>query len=56
VAADGAKVPFYADILGFLDGPAEVTLVSTGFPVPFPAQEEERLFTVLLSRALNSPR
>jgi hypothetical protein len=49
-------VPFYADILGFLDGPAEVTLVSTGFPVPFPAQEEERLFTVLLSRALNSPR
>jgi len=51
VAGDGVKAHFYADILGFIAGRSEVTLVSTGFPLPFPAAGEERLFALLLSRA-----
>ncbi|HEX5223977.1 MAG TPA: hypothetical protein VFW29_02495 [Solirubrobacteraceae bacterium] len=47
------NVPFYLDILGFLYKRAEVTLVSTGEALPFPAAIEERLFEMLLSRALS---
>jgi hypothetical protein len=45
------KIPFYMDILGFVDGPAEVTLVSFGIPRPLPAETEEQLFTLLVQRA-----
>lgn len=47
----GIRLPYYMDILGFLYGPAEVTLLSTGLPVPLPAAIQERLFAVLLMRA-----
>jgi hypothetical protein len=45
-------IPFYMDILGFVYGPAEVSLMSTGVPVPFPAPTQQRLFLALLSRAV----
>jgi hypothetical protein len=41
----------YVDILGFVVGPARVTLVSFGALRPFPAQVQQRLFDLLLSRA-----
>jgi len=47
----GVRVPFYVDILGFADGPAEVTLSTFGLPQPFPATPEEQLFSLLLERA-----
>jgi hypothetical protein len=45
------KVPIYLDFLGFVDGPAEVTLLSTGLLRPFPATVQQRLFALLLARA-----
>ena len=45
------KIPFYMDFLGFVYGPAEVTLFSFSLPEPFPAATEERLFSLLLTRA-----
>jgi hypothetical protein len=50
-AAGAVQAPFTADILGFIDGAADVSLISTGFPVPFPAAVQERLYTLLLERA-----
>jgi hypothetical protein len=47
----GVKLPFYFDILGFVDGPSEVTLMSSGVLRPFPAAAQQHLFTLLLSRA-----
>jgi hypothetical protein len=47
----GVSLPYYMDILGFLYGPSEVTLLSTGLPVPLPAAIQERLFSLLLTRA-----
>jgi len=47
----GVKVSFYLDILGFVYGPATVTLFSTGALEPFPAAAQQRLFGLLLSRA-----
>jgi hypothetical protein len=44
-------VPFYLDILGFVYRRAEVTLLSSGAVLPFPAAIEERLYQLLLSRA-----
>jgi len=44
-------VSFYLDILGFVYGPAEVTLSSTGLVQPFPAAIEQQLFRLLLARA-----
>jgi hypothetical protein len=44
-------IPFYLDILGFVSGSAEVSLMSTGVPVPFPAATQQRLFLALLARA-----
>jgi predicted small lipoprotein YifL len=51
IALRGVHVPFYVDILGFADGPAEVTLSTFGLPQPFPATLEEQLFSLLLERA-----
>ena len=45
------RIPFYLDILEFVYGPAAVSLLSSGVPVPFPASAEERLFVSLLARA-----
>lgn len=47
----GVELPFYFDILGFVDGPAQVTLTSTGTLRPFPAAAQEQLYNQLLSRA-----
>lgn len=47
----GIEIPFTLDILGFIDGPAEVTLESFDLPRPLPASTEERLFTLLVQRA-----
>jgi hypothetical protein len=47
----GVRLPYYMDILGFLYGPTEVSLLSTGLPVPLPAAIQERLFALLLTRA-----
>jgi hypothetical protein len=44
-------IPFYMDILGFVYGPAQVSLISTGVLVPFPAATQQRLFLSLLARA-----
>jgi hypothetical protein len=48
---EGLKVPVYLDLLGFVYGPARVTLVSSGALRPFPAVAQQRLFTLLLQRA-----
>lgn len=47
----GIELPFYFDILGFVDGPAQVTLTSTGTLHPFPATAQEQLYNQLLARA-----
>ena len=47
----GVRVSLYVDILGFVIGPARVTLVSSGAVRPFPAQIQQRLFALLLARA-----
>jgi hypothetical protein len=45
------KLSLYVDILGFVIGPARVTLVSSGVLRPFPAVVQQRLFSLLLARA-----
>jgi hypothetical protein len=47
----GVRALFYLDILGFVYGPATVTLFSTGALEPFPAEAQQRLFGLLLQRA-----
>lgn len=44
------QVPFYLDVLGFVYGPTQVMLLSSGLPLPFPAAAEEQLFGLLVSR------
>lgn len=51
LAVRGVHVSFYLDILGFVSGPAQVTLSSSGALRPFPAAAQEQLFSQLLSRA-----
>ena len=51
LAVRGIHVPFYLDILGFVYGPAQVTLSSSGGLRPFPAAAQEHLFSLLLTRA-----
>lgn len=47
----GIRVPLYLDILGFVYGPARVTLFSSGVLRPFPAPVQQGLYSLLLSRA-----
>lgn len=47
----GITVSLYSDILGFVLGPARVTLVSSGSLRPFPATIQQRLYSLLLARA-----
>jgi hypothetical protein len=49
--ASGVKVPFFVDSLGFASGKAEVGLTTLGIGQPFPAADEQRLFTLLAGRA-----
>src|ERR1019366_6931793 len=51
IVVRSVRIPFYLDILGFVYGPTEVILQSSGIPVPFPAAAEQHLYTLLLSRA-----
>ncbi|HEY2181057.1 MAG TPA: hypothetical protein VGH09_05225 [Solirubrobacteraceae bacterium] len=51
----GIKVPLYLDILGFVDGPTEVTLLSSSVLRPFPAEAQQHLFALLLARARAHP-
>jgi hypothetical protein len=44
------QVPFYLDVLGFVYGPSQVMLLSSGLPAPFPAAAEEQLFGLLVAR------
>jgi hypothetical protein len=53
-ALQGVKLSLYVDILGFIRGPARVTLVSAGVLRPFPAEIQQRLFTLLLGRATSA--
>jgi hypothetical protein len=45
------KIPLYLDILGFVYGPAQVSLFSSGFAAPFPAASQQHLFSLLVERA-----
>jgi hypothetical protein len=47
----GIKLPIYLDFLGFVEGPSEVTLLSSGLLRPFPAAVQQHLFALLLARA-----
>jgi len=51
ITLHSVTIPIYIDIFGFVDGPAEVSLFTAGVPRPFPAATEERLFSLLLTRA-----
>ena len=46
------KLSLYTDILGFVLGPARVTLVSSGALRPFPALVQQHLYGLLLARAI----
>jgi hypothetical protein len=50
-ALAGAQIPVYLDMLGFVYGPARVTLISSGALRPFPAAAQQRLYELLLLRA-----
>jgi hypothetical protein len=51
VAIHHIKLPYYVDILGFVYGPAEVSMSSSGALRPFPAATQEHLYLLLLRRA-----
>ncbi len=51
IATRGVKLPFYQDMLGFVYGSGEISLVSSGALRPFPAAVEQQLFSLLLERA-----
>lgn len=50
VTGGGAQFPLYLDVMGFVRGRAEVTLVAGGLPNQFPQANEKRLFSLLVSR------
>jgi hypothetical protein len=50
-AIRGIRISFYFDILGFVYGPSQVTLESSGTVRPFPAKAQEVLYSQLLARA-----
>jgi hypothetical protein len=51
VALHHIKLSYYIDILGFVYGPAEVSMSSSGALRPFPAATQEHLYLLLLKRA-----
>ena len=44
-------VPLYFDVFGFVVGANEVSLFASGLPLPFPPEEEAKLYSLLLERA-----
>ena len=50
-AIRGIHISLYFDILGFVYGPSQVTLESSGTVRPFPAAAQEQLYEQLLTRA-----
>jgi hypothetical protein len=51
VTASGVKVQFYVDLLFHRAGPAEIAFNDLGIGAPFPARDEQRLFSLLVRRA-----
>ncbi|HXN36970.1 MAG TPA: hypothetical protein VN892_02935 [Solirubrobacteraceae bacterium] len=51
VTVHGVTISTYIDILGFVYGPAQVSLFASGLPQPFPAAGEQKLFSLLVRRA-----
>ncbi len=51
ITVHNVKLRFYIDILGFVNGRAEVSLFSSGVLRPFPAAIQEHLYWLLLKRA-----
>lgn len=49
------RLPMYIEIIGFVDGPAEVSLFTSSFPRPFDTAAEARLFALLQRRAQANP-
>jgi hypothetical protein len=49
------SVPIYIDVFGFTDGPAEVYLSAISATQPVPSATEQRLLSLLLSRAQAHP-
>jgi hypothetical protein len=41
----------YIDVLGFISGASEIDLTAVGFPHPVPAEAEQRLMSLLYTRA-----
>lgn len=50
VTAPGVKTQFYDDLLFHRAGPAEVAFTDLGIGTPFPAREQQRLFSLLVTR------
>jgi hypothetical protein len=55
IDVDRVHIPFYVDVLGFVDRSADVALLSSSIPRAFPARLEEQLFSLLLERARSHP-
>lgn len=53
--AGEARIPFYVDIQGFVLGPTQVQLLVLSVGQPFSAAEEQRLYTLLVTRAKAHP-
>ena len=51
LAIRAIPISLYFDILGFVEGPAQVTLTSSGTVRAFPARAQEQLYSQLLTRA-----
>jgi hypothetical protein len=51
ITAGGVKISPRIDVLGFVYGPAEVSLVTSSVPGAFPVSTEQHLFSLLVSRA-----
>jgi hypothetical protein len=55
LSTHGLHLPVQFDISGFGYRMAVVAVFTVGFPHPFPAAEEQRLFSLLVGRAQSSP-
>jgi hypothetical protein len=51
LTAAGAKAQVYVDLLFHRAGPAEVAFTDSGIGSPFPARDQQRLFSLLVTRA-----
>jgi len=56
LSTHGLRFPVQFDVSGFRYGTAIVALVAIGFPHPFAAAEEQRLFSLLVGRAQSFDR